>query len=53
MIEKWKIQVENESTSNLYDDFEKFVLKNASIYLTAKLRRLNELTDSKVNRMRN
>ena len=38
MIDDWKVQVENkEGISDLYEDFEKYALKNANTYVKAKL----------------
>ena len=54
MVSLWKIKLENETISgDLYEDFEAFVFKNAQIQRQANLQRLDELTDSTVNRMRN
>ena len=53
MVSEWRLQVSNEENPNyLYEDFERYVVKNSQVFQKQTLRRLEELTNSKVERMR-
>ena len=53
MVSQWKIQLENKKLTNtVYEDLEIFVYKNAHMYQKATLLRLDELTNSVLNRKR-
>ena len=53
MVSQWKLQLENkELTTSVYEDFETYVYRNANMYQKATLLRLDELTNSVLNRKR-
>ena len=54
MVEQWRIRVENtEIDGDLYEDFETYIFQNSRVNQNDKLKRLAELTDSMVERMKN
>ena len=54
MVEQWRVRVENTKIEgDLYEDFETYIFQNSRVNQNDKLKRLAELTDSMVERMKN